>query len=408
MNYQKRFSRDIMLLIGADLFWGLGSNLFAGLLPVYIREFTDNVQLIGFLMSVATILAFTSIIGGFLAKKIHVKYVIVFGWLITVPAPLFFMFANSWQMILIGLILQGLTSVSAASVVLYIFEYPYEGNKMNAYMNFSMGIMIGALIAPSIGGIIAEQFGIRTIFFITFIMWSIASVCTILLTKYKKTPVEEIPAEKPEEEQIRSEGGFLARMGLTGPILLFIGLMCLLHFGQNIAQSVVALYLDETRNFSLSSIGFATTFMSLGGIVLMWFSKRFNARIGMGKTVVILSVIFILANLGMALTGLTGLLAAMFLRGVLSVMPNYVQAKVSDILPEKNRGVMVSLYMTARSLVIAAGTNFGAGLYASWQYLPFLAEIGIMVLWIIAYYALRHKFDFLLAEKDNKTEAEKS
>lgn len=408
MNYQTRFRRDIMLLICADLFWGLGSNLFAGLLPVYIREFTDNVQIIGFLMSVTSILAFTSIIGGFLARKIHVKYVIVFGWLITVPAPLFFMHANGWQMILVGLILQGLTSVSAASVVLYIFEYPYEGNKMNAYMNFSMGIMIGALIAPSIGGIVAEQFGIRTIFFLTFVLWSVASVCTILLTKYEKMPVETLPAEKTKEKQIRSEGGFLARMGLTGPILLFIILMCLLHFGQNIAQSVVALYLDETRNFSLRTIGFATTFLSLGGIVMMWFSKRFNARIGMGKTVVILSTIFILANFGMALTGLVGLMAAMLLRGVLSAMPNYVQAKVSDILPEKNRGVMVSLYMTARSLVIAAGTNFGAGLYTSWPYLPFLAEIVIMVLWIVAYYALRHKFDFLLIEKNNKTAAEKS
>jgi len=226
MDYEKRFRRDVVLLIAANIIWELGYNMYTGLMSVYISEFTDNVQLIGFMMSLINILAFTALIGGALSSRIHTKYIIAFGWIITIPAPLLFMLANSWQMILVGQILHWITSISASCFMLYIFDYPCKGDKMNAYMLCSIGVMIGAMIAPSIGGIIADRFGMRVLFAVVLVLYILSSVCTCLLTPYKR---ENAPAQTSAEGSSDDAHVGSGRTGIGGPVVLFTVLACVMH-----------------------------------------------------------------------------------------------------------------------------------------------------------------------------------
>jgi len=226
MDYEKRFRRDVVLLIAANIIWELGYNMYTGLMSVYISEFTDNVQLFGFIMSLINILAFTALIGGALSSRIHTKYIIAFGWIITIPAPLLFMLANSWQMILVGQILHWITSISASCFMLYIFDYPCKGDKMNAYMLCSIGVMIGAMIAPSIGGIIADRFGMRVLFAVVLVLYILSSVCTCLLTPYKR---ENAPAQTSAEGSSDDAHVGSGRTGIGGPVVLFTVLACVMH-----------------------------------------------------------------------------------------------------------------------------------------------------------------------------------
>lgn len=384
------FRRDVALLVAANTLWALGHSMYQSLLPVYIKEFTESTRIVGFIMSIGYITGILTIIGGWLSTKINTKYLVIWAWLITVPAPFIFMLAGSWQMVMIGQFLHALTAIGAPSISLYVFDYPFDGEKMGPYMMVNMGSMICSIFAPSIGGLLAERYGMRLVFGIAFVIYALSTALTFFLTRYRQ------PSEEKTEKK---KGSGFSEIGK--PVFIFIGFMCILHFAQSIAEPIVSLYLKEVRLFSIDAVGYAFTALGVGGVLVTAAIKRYDARIGTGKLLIILMTLFIAANLGMGAMATAVLMLAMVLRGVGKAMFGFSQGKVTEIVPGAGKGIVVSLYMSARSLTMAIGSNLGAGLYEIHSYLPFLIEIAVLAIWLGAFALCDRKFDFFTRQTKN-------
>jgi len=184
----KSFRKDIILLFIAELLWPLGLALYTGFFPLHIRELGGSDIIVGIIMSIPNILGILAILGGILCDITDRKYVIIFGWAITIPAPLIWAFANRWEWMLVGQIIYSLTWVCSPAITLYILDYKTAGNKMAGYTLVYLAGPLGSTIAPAIGGKIISSYGRQTLYLIVFALYSISTLCTLMLTKQ---PVEK-------------------------------------------------------------------------------------------------------------------------------------------------------------------------------------------------------------------------
>ena len=155
-------------------------------------------------------------------------------------------------------------------------------------------------------------------------------------------------------------------------------------------------------------VGFCYTALGIGGVVLTALSNRCNEKLGTEKTLLFLALLYICANCCMGVELSFGVVTAMLLRGVLKVLPIYVQAKVTESVPGSGKGMFIAIYMSVRAVAVTGASYLGASLYAVWPYLPYLTETILVAVWIGLFFLLRRKFTFLHVGKDTKTQPEKA
>ena len=129
-----RFYIDIFFLFTAEVLWAIGSQMYAGQLPVYMKEIVGNPQIVSFIQSIASFSGILALFGGILTRKVNLKWLTVLCWAVTVPAPLLFSLAHSAALLIIGQAIYSLTTMFGPAVILYIFDYDYPGEKLPVYL----------------------------------------------------------------------------------------------------------------------------------------------------------------------------------------------------------------------------------------------------------------------------------
>ncbi|MFL2050775.1 MFS transporter [Leuconostoc mesenteroides] len=268
---------------------------------------------------------------------------------------------NIWQIIILRLC-QGLFDGYTPSVIALIAaETPLEERSV-VISKLSTGYIIGGLMGPLIGGVLATIFSIRMTFFIT----GIILLCVAFISFYgiqenfqkiNTSPTEKLASSKKESVW-------------TVPILILLSATMLIQFVESAIIPYVSLMIKDllfSEHYLTIMTGIVSALPGVATAVFATFIGKMSSHFGTLKILKLceLAAIIIYALLGMT-TSLMFFAGLRFLIGIANAgMTPMIQVLLSKA---SNRlSTVFSMSLSAQSLGSLAGSILGA--YLS-QFMP--------------------------------------
>ncbi|STY39285.1 Metal-tetracycline/H(+) antiporter [Leuconostoc mesenteroides] len=286
---------------------------------------------------------------------------------------------NIWQIIILRLC-QGLFDGYTPSVIALIAaETPLEERSV-VISKLSTGYIIGGLMGPLIGGVLATIFSIRMTFFIT----GIILLCVAFISFYgiqenfqkiNTSPTEKLASSKKESVW-------------TVPILILLSATMLIQFVESAIIPYVSLmikYLLFSEHYLTIMTGIVSALPGVATAVFATFVGKMSSHFGTLKILKLceLAAIIIYALLGMT-TSLMFFAGLRFLIGIANAgMTPMIQVLLSKA---SNRlSTVFSMSLSAQSLGSLAGSILGA--YLS-QFMPlnnlfYIASGALMISYVL-------------------------
>ncbi len=188
----QRPRRSYILLLAANMTWIFGVYLYSNFIGLYMREElgANSVQ-VGYWSTVflLSMLLFTGI-GGLLTVRFGEKRAMLLGWLVIIPAPIFYLFAVSWQMTLIGAFLEGASMLAVAPIGAYITSISGGGRRGRAFGLSSASIALGGIPGPVLGGLVITIFGYQLLFLLATVFFVISTLLILPMSPIQSTREE--------------------------------------------------------------------------------------------------------------------------------------------------------------------------------------------------------------------------
>ena len=263
----RTIDRDLKLLSLANVLYATGLGLYMQLLFVYALQLGASRFAIGALnaLLVATIMV-VNLPGAWAATRFRLKRVLVGVWWLLVPMALTFYLAPSWEWLIPGLILFGLTFANNPAFKAYIY-LKSEASRVGASMAFVFGsYALGLVAAPLLGGWIADRAGMRTVFLISTLVFA-ASATTVCFLR--DTP-HHLPTGAWRIADLRSNRAFRGYVAF-----FFVG------FGAvYVAQPFINPYLAQVHGQGYAALGVYSSIFALGTVVIVQVMGRLTDRWG--------------------------------------------------------------------------------------------------------------------------------
>jgi DHA1 family tetracycline resistance protein-like MFS transporter len=263
----RNIDRDLKLLALANILYASGFGLYMQLLFVYALQLGASRFAIGALngIMVASIMLI-NIPGAWAATRFRLKGVLVAAWWLLVPTTLTFYFAPTWQWLIPGLILFGLTYANNPAFKAYIY-LKSEPSCVGASMAFVFGAYsLGLVAAPLAGGWIAAHAGMRTVFLISTLLYaaSATAVCFLRNTPHHPPTGPWRPRELLVNRTFRGHVAFF-----------FVGFLAVCA-----AQPFINPYLAQVHHQGYAALGVYSSLVALGSIVAVQLAGRLTDRWG--------------------------------------------------------------------------------------------------------------------------------
>lgn len=386
--------RDILILSMIFLVSSLAIDLINPIWPIYIKSSLGaSMTELGFVFSASNaVAAIMQIPSGLLSDKYGRKRLNVLGTLLAAFPPLMYALANNWLDLVPWVMLSGFAIGLYLPVRWAIIADVSSTETMaSAYSWTNISWLVGSTVAPFVGGIVADLFGIRFPFFVCFILRLAVVPLTLLMQETKRKPQEDT---SHSDEQVNTTDRYLSTLVLFSSINIIQGL------GLGITGPVFAVFVVSNFNVDYTFIGilFAIGFGVASIIVQIPGSKcsdLFDRRKVMFVTFAASSPFFLLfAHSRNTLE----LIAFMFLsNATLNLSWSAFQTLMMDATPSSKWGLVNGVSATTFWVGLLVGNALSGILWDSWGMLaPFYASsfaIGLSAL-----------LPLLLKETRNKTE----
>lgn len=322
-------SPSIFILVCASILGGLPTTLVLPSLPDIAAEFGASdaaAQLIisSFLFTSALIM----LIAGPLSDRYGRRPVMLGAILIFLVGSLISLFAPTIEVAIFGRIMQA-TSFSTVVVSRAVIRDMYGTKESASKIGYlTMGMAIGLMIAPMLGGVLVEAFHWRANF-IVLILAGITMLVLLYLTlgETNKSEFSTFKSQLKEYPELFRSRRFwaltLAAAFNTGTYYAFLG------GGAFVAYTVL--------NLTPTSFGAFFAFLTIGYMLGNFLSGRFSVRVGMNRMALTGTIITVIGSacpivfLAMGLTHPVYVFVPMFFMtmGNGLTLPNITAAMVS-------------------------------------------------------------------------------
>ena len=252
------YGRNLLILSIIFLVSSLAIDLISPIWPIYIKSSLGaSMTELGFVFSASNAVAAASqILSGFFSDKYGRKRLHVLGTLLAVFPPLMYALASNWMDLVPWVMLSGFATGLYLPVRWAIVADVSSTETMaSAYSWTNISWLVGSTVAPFVGGIAADLFGIRFPFFACFILRIAAFPLVVLLQETRRKPQARGTNHKDKEVDV--VGRYLLTLvlfsliniiqglgiGVTGPVIpvfvvsnfqvdyTFIGILYAIGFG---------------------------------------------------------------------------------------------------------------------------------------------------------------------------------
>lgn len=324
-----------LILLSAALFtWGVGEGAFIYFQPLYLQELGANPLLIGSILGGAGLaMTVTHVPAGYLADKIGRRPMLRAAWVFGLASAWLMAAARSLPLFVAGVLLYGLTSFVIAPLNSYVTAARGNWPVGRALTTVSAMYNFGAVIGPFAGGLLAERFGLRVVYFVAAGIFIISTMIVFFL-----------PAQPRDEHKVGSPPPNLL---VNGRYLGFLGLVFFVMFAMFLPQPLTPNFLQNERGLSVALIGTLGSLVGLGNALLSLTLGRLDARLGFaaGQFLVGMFSLFIWRGEGMLFYGL-----AYFLLGGYRAARPLATAQVRTLVHKSQMGLAYGMAETVNSL----------------------------------------------------------
>lgn len=244
----------------------------------------DDFQ-IGLLFSVFPLtVIFVSAVLGRLADSIGRVKVIIFGLIVEVIAIILYLVNSNWLVIIVARILNAVAYVAVLLIVLAKIQDALSDKDRGKYTGWSLSIaQIGAIVAPVVGGIIADELFITAPFILSAILLLILAFVLAF-----RTPKLSKKIEKENFNIFKALKTFLSSRHLKGMAVLGV----VMHASIPATFVFLPLFIIEKLGLSYSYVGIALFFLGVTHIFQFYFGALADKH---GRITMILFGCFIFA-----------------------------------------------------------------------------------------------------------------
>jgi MFS family permease len=359
--------KDIYIIYMSLLFFAVAMGLYSVIMPAYIRELGASSVQLGLLGSIAMAMGTAAAIpGGLWADRYERRTLLIIGWAMCIPVPLFFAFAKTWWALIPGYFLFNFSMFCNSSLQAYVAARTTPENRGFVFTFVFSSFSMGMIFAPTVGGFMAENWGIRSVFWLSLIFYSLSTLALFL-----------IAPSYPEKRETarRLHIGDFSRQYWSYVLLFSCG-----WFAMNIPLSFNTPFLQDVARLDLLTIGMLGSISAVGGAVLSPFLGRAADR---GGALRILGIGFCVVGLAyliqITLPVRAFLMMAFLVRGGAAAVMSLMTSVVSRTANKASLGMSFAIYnlMTGLSSTVAPYT--AGWLYESNARAPFMVSIAVAV-----------------------------
>ena len=312
-----KMDKDLWIIYIALFLFAVAVGLYSVIMPAYIRELGASSVQLGLLGSIAMAMTTAAAIpGGLWADRYERRSLLIVGWAMCIPVPLFFAFAKTWWALIPGYFLFNFSMFCNPALQSYVASRTNPENRGFIYTFVFSAFSVGMVFAPTLGGFIAENWGIRSVFWLSLVFYTLSTTSFFFIT--------------PSHPKKTTRTTRLPRVIDFPPqYWRYVFLFALGSFAMNIPFSFNTPYLQDVGKLDLFTIGMLASVSAIGGAI---FSPFLGKAADKGGALKILGVGLILVGftylIQIALPFKLFFMFAFFLRGgagaVMSLMTSII------------------------------------------------------------------------------------
>lgn len=375
--------RDTRWVLWSYFLWGVGEGLWIYMQPLYVRSLGASPAQTGLVLGMWGVGRLLFILpAGILADRYDARRLLIPGWYIGALGVLIIALAPGWQWAALGFLIYGISAAAIPITNLYLAQSAQHDPTRNPDLPLQRALTLlwaayslGLLVSPSIGGLISDAWGLRSVFLIS-LFWFTVSMWTILQTHSYPSPKR--PALGYDYRGLLRQRSVVTAFGVT--TLAFI----VIYTGQTLAPQ----YLEEIHDYSRTWIGVLGSLNALGTAVLSLMLGRLSSWRGFFASLCLVMLAFAL----LLWSGLWPVVViGYFILGAYNAARPFAVSLISERVSEHQRGMAYALVDTLAGLAAVIGMNLAGRLYAVTPEWPFGVGIaGLIVVWGLGL-ALAHR-----------------
>ena len=368
---------QVVLLSITSLVIMLGSSIISPGLPLYAREFGVSYAGAGLLVSSFALgrLAF-DYVGGALADRMSPRLLTTAGALITAISAFLCALAPSFAWLVVYRAVEGIGSAFYVITIMALFARTVSAEQMGKAMGFYQSmILLGVSFGPTIGGVVAEIWGLRAPFYVMAGFGLLVAALTWQLV------TSEVRAAH-EKAIVRPPLAAVARH-VTSRTFIYILLLTFFVFAVRAGarSNLIPLFGGERGGLRASAIGVILSASAFANFVVLWHAGSLIDR--RGRQRVALPTLAVTAQVCFGFAWSPGFANLLLMSTALGVSLGYLApapaAMTADVTQREMLGAVIGVYRMAGDLGLLLGpvalgalaTRFGfetafavAGLFA--------------------------------------------
>jgi MFS family permease len=292
---------EFIKLFGISITVALGFGMVIPVLPIFGKSFGVGLAVLGLVQVVFGLTRFSfGLVGGFVVDRFGERACTIAGLLIVAASSYAVGFAQNFPQLVLARGFGGAGSAlfigGLQNRIIRIIEPEAMGRATGA---FRASFLVGIVLGPVMGGVVAEHLGVRAVFHIyatgllvaAAIAWVVmAGEARVIDAEKKRGPLDALRAAKPLFTDTRYVIALLATFAawwtISGP-----------------GQFIASVFAKEKLAYSTDQIGVAITMLAIGEIMVLFVAGPASDRYGR-RSVLLPSLA--VAAIATALTGQIG------------------------------------------------------------------------------------------------------
>lgn len=371
-------NKDLRLIFTSNLTGAFGDGLYAYLLPYYMtKTLNASAVEVGILYAIVSLVAASTLFtAGMFADKYDRKKIMIAGWIAWIPAPLIFSFAENWVQMLPGMILWGFW-FGGPTTTAYVVTTADKKQLTLTFTVVSSAWSVGYIFSPALGGYLAEMVGMQFVFYLAFILYTLAA---LILTFIQSQKAEGYTQETSKDQYS------LLKLLKTRELLKYSTFFASIFFVVIMFRPFVPKFLGDIYHYGDFEIGILGSISFFGSAVLGILLGKLGDR---RKKSYALSVSMALCSFTLILLLLFNnfiiLIFTFFLMGGSYITWSLMSAIIGSSAPESIRARWVSIPQTISMFSSFIAPYLGGILYdISPQYLFITAIIATAMMTLLA------------------------
>lgn len=356
-------------------------------IPIYVKELGASISEIGLFFTISMIFPLlVTLLGGWLADSLGRLRVIFIGSLTGVLTFAAYAIAPTWQAALLGPALMAITSsLTIPAYFAYIADITPEASRGRMYGLSQTVYNASAVVAPPIGGLIAQSLGYRFMFSLSSVVFAVAALIFLYLLRSVSTLT--IGEREVSLRALRSSLGQMLGMFLAGGVVTWILIVDgVRDIAFKLSYNLMPVYLNEIGGLSKQGIGLLDGIYGFAFLIVLypagWLADKTSERVGIvAALIAVISSRLVFAFAG----GFGGFALSWALLGIgASLFEPSGSSLITKAVPRHLRGTAFGLFATSLSIFSLPAPLIGSQIWNLFGPIyPFLITVAMGSLTVI-------------------------